>query len=122
MRRRALLTVAGTAFPSQPSRERGAWAKQPGPAPVPPPSRIFGVHVVKVRDLTQKLRDSGRAYGSEPQVSSNAAAWATGLLEASGAEPVKRALKAAASWWPPFRSGPASPTGWGWRMARSLVC
>lgn len=66
MRRRELLAVAGAAFPSQPVRERGKWAKVAAPAPIPLPSRIFGVHVVKVRDLTQKLRDSGRAYGSDP--------------------------------------------------------
>ena len=95
MRRRELLAVAGTAFPKQPARERGTWAKTPGPAPIPLPSRIFGVHVVKVRDLTQRLREAGRAYGSDPQVSSATAAWATQLLDIPGAEPVKRALKVA---------------------------
>ncbi len=95
MRRRALLTVAGTAFPKQPVRERGRWAKTPGPAPIPLPSRIFGVHVVKVRDLIQRLREAGRAYGSDPQVSSATAAWATRLLDSPGAEPVKRALTVA---------------------------
>jgi transcriptional regulator with XRE-family HTH domain len=95
MRRRELLAAAGAAFPSQPVRERGKWAKVPAPAPIPLLSRIFGVHVVKVRDLTQKLRDSGRAYGSDPQVSSATAAWATQLLDIPGAEPVKQALMVA---------------------------
>jgi hypothetical protein len=85
----------GLGIPGQPVRERGKWATLPGPAPVLPPSRIFGVRVVKVRDLTQKLRDAGRAYGSDPQVSSATAAWATQWLESPGAEPVKQALKAA---------------------------
>jgi transcriptional regulator with XRE-family HTH domain len=95
MIRRALLTVAGMAFAGRPLRELGQRAELPGPSPVPLPSRILGVHVAKVRDLTQKLREAGRAYGSDPQVSSATAAWATRLLDVPGAEPVTQALRTA---------------------------
>lgn len=36
-----------------------------GPAPVPLPSQILPVHVVKVRDLTLRLNEAGCAYGSD---------------------------------------------------------
>ncbi|MGH3720657.1 MAG: hypothetical protein ACRDRI_17780 [Pseudonocardiaceae bacterium] len=51
--------------------------------------------MAKVRDLTRWLRESRRAYGSDPGVSSAAAASVTRLLDVSGAEPAKRALKTA---------------------------
>ena len=50
------------------------------PSPVPLPSRVGGVHVAQVRDLTRWLGEAGCAYGSDPHVSSAAAAWATRLL------------------------------------------
>ncbi|MGH3794777.1 MAG: helix-turn-helix domain-containing protein [Pseudonocardiaceae bacterium] len=96
MRRRVLLTAAGLAVVGRPLREIGELAGGlPGPAPIPPPSRIFEVHVAKVRDLTRRLGAAGRAYGSDPEVSTAATAWATRLLGVPGAEPVKRALMAA---------------------------
>jgi transcriptional regulator with XRE-family HTH domain len=95
MRRRALLAAAGVAFTGQPVPGIGERVTLPGPAPVPPPSRILALHVAQVRDLTQRLVDASRAYGSDPQVSSAAAARATRLLESPGDEPVKRALMAA---------------------------
>ncbi|MGH3900682.1 MAG: hypothetical protein ACRDTA_21035 [Pseudonocardiaceae bacterium] len=64
-------------------------------APVPLPARIFEVHVAKVRDLTRRLVEAGRAFGSDPEVSSAAAAWATRLLGVPGAEPVKQELRVA---------------------------
>ena len=64
----------------------------PGLSPVPLPSQLSHVYVVKVRDLARRLREAGRAYGSDPEVSSAAAAWASRLLDVPGAEPVKRAL------------------------------
>lgn len=67
----------------------------PEPAPLPP--RLFGVHVVQIRDLTGNLREAIHAHGSQPQVSSAATAWADRLLDVSGAEPVKQALMAAAA-------------------------
>ncbi len=95
MRRRALLAAAGIAVVGRPLQDISDLTPLPGPAPVPLPSRILGVHVVKVRDLTRRLAEAGCAYGSDPQVSSAAAAWATRLLDVSGAEPVKRALRSA---------------------------
>jgi hypothetical protein len=81
------------------------------PSPVPLPSRISGVHVAQVRDLTRRLGDAGRAHGSDPEVSSAAAAWATRLLDVPGTESAKRALKTAVSelhihaGWAAFDSG-----------------
>ncbi|MGH3768969.1 MAG: helix-turn-helix domain-containing protein [Pseudonocardiaceae bacterium] len=95
MRRRVLLAAAGIAIAGRPIQGIGELAELAGPSPVPLPDRIFGVHVAKVRDLTQRLRGAGRAYGSDPQVTSASAAWATRLLSVQGAEPIKRALLAA---------------------------
>jgi len=61
------------------------------PSPVPLPSRLSGVHVAKVQDLTRTLAEAGMTFGSSPEVSSSSAAWATQLLDVQGAELVKRA-------------------------------
>ncbi|MGH3719580.1 MAG: helix-turn-helix domain-containing protein [Pseudonocardiaceae bacterium] len=98
MRRRAMMAFAGMAFAGRPLRELGQRPQLPAPAPIPLPSRILGVHVAKVRDLTRKLRETGRTYGSDPQVSSATSAtsaWATRLLDIPGDEPIKRALMTA---------------------------
>ncbi len=96
MRRRVLLAAAGMAVAGRPLQDIGELVGGlPGPAPVPLPSRIFEVHVVKVRDLTHRLGEAGRAFGSDPEVSSAAATWATRLLGVPGAAPVKRALMVA---------------------------
>ena len=92
MRRRALLAAAGIVLVGEPVPGFGELGSLPGPMPVPPPSRIVGLHVVKVRELTQRLGEGRQAYGSDPQVSSAVAEWASGLLGVSGTEPVKRAL------------------------------
>jgi transcriptional regulator with XRE-family HTH domain len=94
VRRRALI-VAGIAVAGQPFSNMGERRRLPGPAPVPLPSRILAVHVVRVRDLTQQLRRAGRAYGADPHASSAAAAGATRLLNVPGEERVKQALLAA---------------------------
>ncbi|MGH3851955.1 MAG: helix-turn-helix domain-containing protein [Pseudonocardiaceae bacterium] len=65
-----------------------------GPAPVPLPSRIDGIHVAQVRKLTRRLGDASNA-DTDPEVLSAAAEWASGLLGVSGAEPVQWALKVA---------------------------
>jgi len=67
----------------------------PGPSPVPMPSRLCGVHVAKVRDLTRRLGEACRAYGSDPEVSSAAAAWASRLLDVPGPDAVRKALMVA---------------------------
>ncbi|MEO7194239.1 MAG: hypothetical protein ABIZ05_05360 [Pseudonocardiaceae bacterium] len=95
MRRRAVMAFAGMAFAGRPLGELGPQPQLPAPAPIPLPSRILVVHVAKVRDLTRKLRETGRTYGSDPEVSSATAAWAARLLDIPGAEPVKQALTAA---------------------------
>ena len=66
-----------------------------GPAPALRPSRLFGVHVAQVRDLTGSLRRAIHTHGANPQVSSAATAWADQLLGVPGTEPIKRALMAA---------------------------
>ena len=96
MRRRHLLAAAGVAIVGEPIKNLGELLGVPsGPAPIPAPSRLDGVHVAKVRDLTRRLGEAGRAYGSDPEVSSAAAGWATRLLDVPGAEPVRQDLKAA---------------------------
>ncbi|MGH3797756.1 MAG: helix-turn-helix domain-containing protein [Pseudonocardiaceae bacterium] len=93
MLRRHLLALSGVAAFSASIKGLGELTERVvGLSPVPLPERIFEIHVVKVRDLTQRLREAGRAYGSDPQVSSGAAAWATRLLRVPGSESVKRAL------------------------------
>lgn len=96
VRRRALL-AAGIAIAGGPVQEIGKRFTLPGLAPAPAslPSQVLPVHVVKVRDLTQQLRRAGRAYGSDPHMSSAAAAGAARLLDVPGAEPVKKALLSA---------------------------
>jgi hypothetical protein len=95
MRRRAMLAAAGIAVAGRPFQDISELGVLPGPVPVPLPSQILPVHVVKVRDLTRRLDEAGCAYGSDPQVDSAAAGWASRLLRVPGAEPVTRALRAA---------------------------
>ena len=95
VRRRALLAVAGITLVGAPVLGLGELGPLPAPLPVPLPSRVLGLHVVKVRNLTQRLDEASCTYGSDPQVSSAAAEWASGLLGVPGAEPIKRALTTA---------------------------
>ncbi len=95
MRRRALLAVAGITLVGKPVPGLGELGPLPAPLPVPLPERVLGLHVVKVRALTQRLHEAGSAYGADPQVSSASAEWASGLLGVPGAKPVKRALMTA---------------------------
>jgi tetratricopeptide (TPR) repeat protein len=68
----------------------------PSPSPVPLPSQLAGIHVAKVRDLTRQLNQAASTpSGSDPELSSTAAGWATRLLDVPGTEPVERALKTA---------------------------
>ena len=64
----------------------------PGPSPAPLPPRLAGVHVVQVRDLARRLHQAAFISGSDPEVSTAAAAWASRLLDVPGAEAVRRAL------------------------------
>ena len=96
MRRRHLLATAGIALIGEPIKNLGELLEEPPrPSPVPMPSRVQGAHVAKVRDLTRSLREASNTYGSDPEVSSAAAAWATRLLDVSAPDQVKHDLKAA---------------------------
>ena len=64
----------------------------PSPSPAPLPSRLSRVHVVSVRDLARRLHEAAFISGSDPEVSTAAAAWASRLLDVPGAEALKRAL------------------------------
>ncbi|MGH3933986.1 MAG: hypothetical protein ACRDS1_03210, partial [Pseudonocardiaceae bacterium] len=94
MLRRHLLALGGVAMAGQPVKHLGELLELPGVAPgsVLLPSRISQVHVAKVRDLTQRLEDLSRTYGSDPEVSSTAVVWAQRLLDVPGAELVRREL------------------------------
>jgi len=66
------------------------------PPPVPPPSQLSGAHVMQVRDLTRRLAEAGNNCICDPQVLSDAATRTTRLLlDVSGTDPVRRALKVA---------------------------
>ncbi len=97
MLRRHLIALGGVAMVGRPVEHLGELLELPGaaPGPVPLPSRIFPVHVAKVRGCTQWLRDLSRASGSDPEMSSAAVVWAQRLLGVSGAEPVTKALRVA---------------------------
>ncbi|MCA1707173.1 MAG: helix-turn-helix transcriptional regulator [Actinobacteria bacterium] len=94
--RRHLLALGGMAITGATVRKLGALLDQlPGPPPLPLPSRIDYVHVTQVRDLTRRL-GLADTY-CEPGVTSAAAGWADQLLDAPGADPVRRALQIAAA-------------------------
>jgi hypothetical protein len=96
MLRRHVLALGGVAAFGAPVKGLGELlAKLGDPAPLSLPSRLFEVHVAQVRDLTQRLGEAGKAHGSNPAVSSAAAAWGMRLLGVPGPEPLKRALMAA---------------------------
>ncbi len=97
MLRRHLIALGGVALAGQSIKQLGELLKLPGaaPGPLPLPSRIFPVHVAKVRDLTQQLTDLSRTHGSDPEVSSAAVRWAQQLLGVPGTGPVTQALQVA---------------------------
>jgi len=70
-------------------------AELSGPSPVSLPSQLGGVHVVQVRNLTLRLDEAGRAYGSDPEIGTAATAWASRLLDVPGTEAARRALMVA---------------------------
>jgi len=93
LRRRLIELGAGLAV-CAPAAKLGELLERlelPDPPPVPLPSRLSGVHVMQVRDLTRRLGDAGRIYGSDPALNSAAAAWASKLLDIPGSESVRRA-------------------------------
>ncbi|MGH8918856.1 MAG: hypothetical protein ACRD0H_11105, partial [Actinomycetes bacterium] len=95
MLRRHLIALGGAAMVGTPVAKLGALlAELPDPAPIPLPSRLSGVHVMQVRDLTRRL-SAGDTHDPDPEVVSAGAGWATRLLDVPGPEPVQRALRAA---------------------------
>jgi tetratricopeptide (TPR) repeat protein len=112
IRRRALLAAAGIALVGEPVLGLGELSLLPSPLPVPLPSRVLGLHVVKVRELTRRLCNAGRAWGADPYVSSAAAEWASGLLDVPGDDAVRQALTSAVAelhvqtGWDAFDAGP----------------
>ncbi len=97
MLRRHLIALGGVALAGQPVQQLGELLALPGaaPGPLPLPTRIFPVHVAKVRDLTQQLQDLSRTHGSDPEVSSAAVRGAQQLLGVPGTGPVTQALQVA---------------------------
>ncbi|HWR47002.1 MAG TPA: helix-turn-helix transcriptional regulator [Pseudonocardiaceae bacterium] len=91
---RRVLLAAGVALVGPPVPRLGELLALPGPAPVPLPSRVDGIHVARVRNLTRRLGEAGNA-DTDPEVLSAAAGWATRLLGVSGVEPLRRALMVA---------------------------
>ena len=92
---RRVLLAAGVALVGPPVPRLGELLALPGPAPVPLPSRVDGIHVTQVRNLTRRLGEAGNPAIADPEVLSGAAGWATRLLGVPGAEPVRRALMVA---------------------------
>lgn len=95
MQRRHLLALGAIAAFGAPIEGLGEIMGLGTPTPAPLPSQLFGVHVVQVRELTRSLHTAIHAYGSQPQLSSAAAAQADQLLDVPGTEPVTQALMAA---------------------------
>ncbi|MBV9163284.1 MAG: helix-turn-helix transcriptional regulator, partial [Pseudonocardiales bacterium] len=91
---RRMLLAAGIAVVGRPVPRLGELLALPGPVPVPLPSRVEGVHVAQVRNLTRRLGAASNG-ATDPEVISAAAALATRLLGVPGAEPVRRALTVA---------------------------
>jgi tetratricopeptide (TPR) repeat protein len=94
MLRRHLIALGAIAVVGGPAAGE-LLAELSSPSPVPPPSRLSGVHVVQVRDLTRRLAEAGRTSGADPEMSSAAAAWASRLLDVPRPDAVRKALMVA---------------------------
>ncbi|MDQ4032471.1 MAG: helix-turn-helix domain-containing protein, partial [Actinomycetota bacterium] len=94
MLRRHLIALGAIAVVGGPSVGE-LLAELSSPSPVSLPSQLGGVHVVQVRDLTRRLDEAGRAYGSDPEMGTAAAARASRLLDVPGTEAARRALMVA---------------------------
>jgi len=96
VRRRQLLTLGATATFGAPIKGLGELLAQLGdPTPEPLPSQLSHTHVMKVRNLTQRLLELACVHGPDLELSRAAVAWATRLLSVPGPEPVTQALMAA---------------------------
>ncbi|MGH3928782.1 MAG: helix-turn-helix domain-containing protein, partial [Pseudonocardiaceae bacterium] len=106
MFRRHLLVLGATAAFGNPIKGLGESRGQVGvPASEPMPSRLFGVHLVQVRDLTRGLREALLDHGSNPTMSSAAATWADRLLALPGPEKLTRELRTAVAELHAFAAG-----------------
>ncbi|MGH3937139.1 MAG: helix-turn-helix domain-containing protein, partial [Pseudonocardiaceae bacterium] len=95
VQRRQLLTLGATATFGAPIKGGDELAQLGDPTPEPLPSQLNHAHVVKVRNLIQRLLDIARVHGPDVEFSRAAVAWATRLLSVPGPEPVTQALLAA---------------------------
>ncbi|MGH3906597.1 MAG: hypothetical protein ACRDTE_20820 [Pseudonocardiaceae bacterium] len=93
MLRRHLLALGATAAFGAPIHGLGELGELPGQHPAPLPTRLADVE--QVRDLTRSVRADLHNHGSNPQVTSAAAAWADRLLHVPGTEALIRALRRA---------------------------
>lgn len=106
MLRRHLLALGATGVFGAPIEGLGELLAQVGiPASEQKPSRLFGIHIVQVRDLTRSLREALLDHGSNPAMSSAAAAWADGLLALPGPEKLTRELRTAVAELHAFAAG-----------------
>jgi len=69
-----------------------------GLPPVALPSRLTSAHVTQVQDLTQRLEDAARAFGSDQATSSDMAARGEQWLRVPGSEPLQQAMLAAVAY------------------------
>jgi transcriptional regulator with XRE-family HTH domain len=92
MYRRVLLAWAGVAVAGRPVDKLGELMVLPGPAPMPLPARIDGIHVAQVRNLTRRLGEAESRVFADPTVLSAAATGVERLLGVPGAKLVRQAL------------------------------
>lgn len=95
MLRRHLFALGATAAFGAPIPGLGELGGLPALRPASVPSRLSGVHVQQVRELTRSLRADLLARGSTLRVSSAVAAWADQLLTVPGTDALTRALRTA---------------------------
>lgn len=96
MLRRHLLAFGVTTVFGAPIKGLGELvAELPHPSGASLPSQLLPVHVEHVRDLSRDLRAALLDRGSNPELSSAAAAWADQLLDVSGPDKLTRELKTA---------------------------
>ncbi len=96
MLRRHLLALGASAAFGAPIKGLGELINHlPRADAVPLPTQLFPVHVEHVRDLTRDLRATLLDHGSNPKLSSGAAAWADQLLDVPGPGTLTRELRVA---------------------------
>lgn len=96
MLRRHLIAFGGIVMAGAPVAKLGEWLDDLGTLPpVPLPSQLSHMDVVKVQDITRRLAEAGNSFPCDPQTLSDAAARVTQLLDVPGTDQVKRSLMVA---------------------------